>query len=108
MVSLHRRIGKLIRHSALTTSEDNIRSDVSAPGSFHLKSDRSLINILTTVLSWNFTATALALLFEATFQPEAPSAQIARHFIDSFIYSNCIGLLLGFAIFGFTPRLALL
>ena len=72
------------------------------------KSDRSFANILTTVLSLNFTATVLALLFETTLHPDAPPAQIARQFIDSFIYSNCIGMLLGFAVFSFTLRLTLL
>src|SRR5918911_1035377 len=70
------------------------------------KSDRSFINILTTVLSANFVGTVLALLLEATFHSDLPPSQIASHFIDSFVYSNCIGILVGFAILSQTPRLA--
>lgn len=72
-----------------------------------IKSDRSLSNILTTTLALNFAGTILALFFEATFHHDVPPGQIARHFIDSFIYSNWIGTLMGFAVFSFTPRLAL-
>ena len=84
-----------------------VRISQDAGASIHpsTKSDRSFGNILTTVLSWNFAATLLALLFEATFHYDAPAGQIARQFVDSYVYSNCIGTLLGFAIFGFTPWL---
>ena len=68
-----------------------------------LRSDRTFANTLTTVLSWNFAATILALLFEATYQLRSPPAVIAAHFVHSFVYSNCIGMLVGFAVLGFTP-----
>src|SRR6266849_1652350 len=87
--------------------EDRISQDAGASINPSTKSDRSFGNILTTVLSWNFAGTVLALLFEATFHSDAPPGQIARHFVDSFIYSNCIGMLVGFAVFSFTPRLVL-
>ena len=72
-----------------------------------VKSDRSFSDILTVVLSWNFAGTILALLFEETSRPDAAPVLIAQHFIDSFVYSNCIGTLLGFAVLSFTPRLML-
>jgi two-component system sensor histidine kinase AlgZ len=98
-------IGTSAQRLVPTYLEDRISQDVGASINPSTKSDRSFGNILTTVLSWNFAATVLALLFEATFHSDAPPGQI--DFVDSFIYSNCIGMLVGFAVFGFTPRLVL-
>ena len=81
---------------------------MSVPAKQLIKSERSFSNILTTVLSLNFAGTVLALLFEATFNSDAPPSRIAHHFIDSFVYSNYVGTLVGFAVFYSTPRLGYL
>lgn len=80
--------------------------NLSAANDSTVKSNRSFGNILTTTLALNFASTIVALLLEAASHPSAPLSQIAEHFIDSFIYANCIGTLLGFSIFGLAPRLA--
>src|SRR5437016_4839524 len=67
-------------------------------------SGRSLGGILTMSLSISFVATIVALLLEAVSNPSAPLNRIAGHFIHSFAYSNCIGILLGISILGLTPR----
>jgi sensor histidine kinase YesM len=85
--------------------EDAVSQNIGASVNHSTKSDRSFGNILTTVLSWNFAATLLAVLLETILGVDALPGQIARNFVDSFIYSNCIGMLVGFAVFGFTPRL---
>ena len=81
-------------------------SGVNVPESPPIKSDRSFGNILFTALSASVAATILALLLEATSHSDVPLAEIARHFLDSFVYSNCIGVLVGFAVLTQTPRLA--
>jgi two-component system, LytTR family, sensor histidine kinase AlgZ len=70
-----------------------------------VKSNRAFGNILTITLALNFASTIVALLLEAASHPSAPLIRIVEHFIDSFVYANCIGTLLGFSIFGLAPRL---
>ncbi|MBC7901381.1 MAG: histidine kinase [Saprospiraceae bacterium] len=72
-----------------------------------INKNRSFSNILTTALSLNFAGILLALLLEATFGA-LPSSQIVSHFIHSFVYANCIGTLVVFAVLSLTPRLNLL
>src|SRR6476646_3004036 len=70
-----------------------------------VRTDRTLGNILTAILSWSFAGTALALLLEAVFHAELSPAQIAGSFIDSFVYSTFVSALVGILVFVFTPRL---
>ena len=105
-VNMHRRFGTIVPHRASRMFKEIPRSGLSAIVSSVHKSDRSFGNILTTTLSLNFAGTVLSLLFEATFHPDALPTQLARSFTDDFIYANCIGLLVGFAVLGFTSQLA--
>lgn len=105
-ITLH-RLGTSMWSLVPNELEQIASPDMSVPVKQSIKSGRSFSNILTTVLSLNFAGTALSLLFEATFDSDAPPSRIARHFIDSFVYSNCIGALVGFAVLHYTPRLAL-
>jgi two-component system, LytTR family, sensor histidine kinase AlgZ len=84
------------------------RNQRAMKGNSIIKSDRSFGDILTTTLSLNFVSTIVALLLEAVSNPSAPPTRIAEHMVDSFVYANCIGTLLGVSIFGFAPRLALM
>ena len=70
-----------------------------------VRTDRTVGNIVTAILSWSFAGTALALLFEAVFHAELSPAQIAGQFIDSFVYATFACSLIGSLIFIFTPRL---
>ena len=88
-----------------THLEDGTPASRATSGSSATKSDRSFGGIFTTVLSLNLSGAILAGLFEAVFHSALSPAQIAHNFFDSFIYANCIGLLLGFALLSFTPRL---
>lgn len=87
--------------------QDAASQNINASIQLSAKSDRSFGNILTTILSWNFAATLIAVLLETIFGADTLPGQIARNLLDSFIYSNCIGMLVGFAVFRFTPRLML-
>jgi two-component system, LytTR family, sensor histidine kinase AlgZ len=67
--------------------------------------DRSFGETLVAVLAVNFAGAVLALLFVATFNAGVPFARIASTFLDSFVYSNCIGTLITFSVLRATPAL---
>src|SRR5689334_20492893 len=91
-----------------TRAEKSVSRNLSARAKAKLKSGRSFGQMLTATLSVNFAGTILALLLEAVSHPSAPPSRIAEHFSHSFVYSNCIGTLIGFFVFGLAPRLTLL
>ncbi len=89
-----------------TFTTDARPADADEPGKQSIKTDRTLGGILTG-FALNLTGALLALLFVAVFHSETPPGQLAREFIDSFIYANFIGTLVIFAVFSLTPRLML-
>jgi two-component system, LytTR family, sensor histidine kinase AlgZ len=89
-------------------TDEMIMQFINPPSPVYSKSkrtDRSIGNILTAILSWSFAGAVLALLFEAVFHAERSPAQVAREFIDSFVYATFVCSLIGSLIFIFTPRL---